>query len=212
MLAESATPRRARTARIKAAAEAMGFDLVNVTSAEPFPQAQQAISERVALGFFTGMDWFTSERAEVSANPRALLPTARSVIALGTFYLTDAPRDRTQPGEPHGQVSCYAWGDDYHTIIRQRLEQLITLLNASAAEAGMDEPEVRLFVDTGRMVDRAVAQRAGLGWFGKNTNILTRGWGSWLFLAEVVTTLDLEPDPPIAASCGHCTACLTACP
>lgn len=203
--------RRARTQQIVAVAEELGFDLVRITSADPFPAARQAMQERIAQGFFAGMDWFTSERAEVAADPHALLPQAKSVIALGTFYLTDAERDRTAPGAPHGQVSCYAWGDDYHTVIRRRLDALAEAIRRIAA----DDPtlgETRLFVDTGRMVDRAVAERAGLGWYGKNTNLLTRGWGSWLFLAEIVTALDLEPDPPIAASCGHCTACLTACP
>ena len=206
--------RRTRTQRIIAAAEALGFDLVRVTSAEPFPTARTAIQDRVALGFFAGMDWFTSERAEVAADPHALLPQAQSVIALGTFYLTDAPRDLTAPGDPHGQVSCYAWGDDYHAVIRARLDQLADLIRRIVAEEGLGvgQDETRLFVDTGRMVDRAVAQRAGLGWYGKNTNILSRQWGSWLFLSEIVTALDLEPDPPIAASCGHCTVCLEACP
>ena len=206
--------RRARTQRIIALAEALGFDIVRVTSADPFPAARAAIQDRVALGFFAGMDWFTSERAEVAADPHALLPQAQSIIALGTFYLTDAPRDLTTSGDPHGQVSCYAWGDDYHAIIRARLEQLADLIRRIVAEEGIGvgQDATRLFVDTGRMVDRAVAQRAGLGWYGKNTNILSRQWGSWLFLSEIVTALDLEPDPPIAASCGHCTVCLEACP
>lgn len=209
---QAATRRRERTQRIVAAAEALGFDLARVTTAAPFPAARQAIQERVALGFFAGMDWFTSERAEVAADPHALLPEARSVIALGTFYLTDAPRDLTTPGAPHGRLSCYAWGDDYHEVIRGRLDQLADLVRALAAEDGDASGDTRLFVDTGRMVDRAVAQRSGMGWYGKNTNILTREWGSWLFLAEIVTALDLEPDRPIAASCGHCKICLEACP
>ncbi len=206
--------RRARARRIADAAETLGFDLVRVTTAEPFPAARRAIQERVALGFFAGMDWFTSERAEVSADPRALLPQARSVITLGTFYLSDAPRDLTAPGDPHGQISCYAWGDDYHDVIRARLESLATLIRTIAAEEAADTASgaTRLFLDTGRLVDRAVAQRAGLGWYGHNTNILTRGWGSWLFLAEIVTDLDLEADAPIAASCGHCRVCIDACP
>jgi epoxyqueuosine reductase len=155
------------------------------------------------------MDWFTAARAEVASNPRALLPAARSVIALGTFYLTDAPRDETAPGDPHGRVSCYAWGDDYHDVIRARLDQLAAEIRSLAAPG--DEKTI-LFTDTGRMVDRAVAQRSGLGWYGKNTNILTKGWGSWVFLSEVVTSLELVPDPPLAATCGRCEVCLHACP
>ena len=213
-LSSQALARRTRTRRIVDAAESLGFDLVRVTTADPFPAAQAAIRERITQGFFTGMDWFTNERAAISADPHALLPEARSIIALGTFYLTDAPRDLTTPGDPHGRVSCYAWGDDYHEVIKSRLHQLADLIRAIAAEDSIDSPtgDTRLFVDTGRMIDRAVAQRSGLGWYGKNTNILTREWGSWLFLAEIVTALDIEPDAPIAASCGHCRACLDACP
>jgi epoxyqueuosine reductase len=199
------------TEEIKERALDLGFDLVRVTSAQPFTDAEQALKERIGAHLMDGLDWFTAARAEVASNPRALLPDARSVISLGTFYLTDAPRDLTAPGDPHGQVSCYAWGDDYHDVIRARLDQLAEYLRTlpSPEEA---PGETRLFVDTGRMVDRAAAQRSGLGWYGKNTNILTKGWGSWVFLAEIVTTLALEPDAPTGANCGRCEVCLHACP
>jgi epoxyqueuosine reductase len=197
------------TERIRDYALSLGFDLVRFTSADPMPEAEAALKQRIAAGLMDGLDWFTADRAEVSANPRALLPTARSVIALGTFYLTDAPRDETTPSDPHGRLSCYAWGDDYHEVIRVRLDDLAAFIRA-CAPPGREKSIV--FVDTGRMVDRAVAQRAGLGWYGKNTNILTRGWGSWLFLSEVVTSLDLAPDEPLAATCGQCEVCLHACP
>lgn len=197
------------TEQIKERAYALGFDIVRVTAAEPFPEAESAIKQRVGAGYFEGMDWFTTERAEVSCNPRALLPAARSVISLGAFYLTDAPRDLTAPGEPHGRVSCYAWGDDYHEVVRARLDQLAAFIRELAPPG--DEKTI-VFVDTGRMVDRAVAQRSGLGWYGKNTNILTKGWGSWVFLSEVVTSLELERDQPIGANCGQCEVCLHACP
>ncbi len=197
------------TEQIKERAYALGFDIVRVTAAEPFAEAETAIRQRVGAGYFEGMDWFTAERAEVSCNPRALLPTARSVISLGTFYLTDAPRDLTTPGDPHGRISCYAWGDDYHEVIRARLDQLAAFIRELAPPG---EEKTIVFVDTGRMVDRAVAQRSGLGWYGKNTNILTKGWGSWVFLSEVVTSLELEHDQPIGANCGQCEICLHACP
>ncbi len=200
---------RTPTERIKERAVALGFDAIRVTSAEPFPATEATLKQRIGDGLFTGLDWFTAARAEVSCDPRALHPAARSVISLATFYLTDAPRDLTVPGEPHGRVSCYAWGDDYHEVIRRRLDQLAELVR-SLAPAGDDKTLV--FVDTGRMVDRAVAERSGLGWFGKNTMILTKGWGSWVFLAEIVTSLDLEPDAPLATNCGACDACLRACP
>jgi epoxyqueuosine reductase len=196
-------------AMIRERAEALGFDLVRVTTAEPLPEAEDALKTRIAAGYFEGMDWLTAARAEVSANPRALLPTARSVIALGVFYLTDAPLDPITPGEPHGRISRYAWGDDYHEVIRARLDALAAYIRELAPPG---EEKSIVFCDTGRMVDRAVAQRSGLGWYGKNTNILSKGWGSWVFLAELVTSLELEPDPPLMASCGRCEICLHACP
>ena len=202
-------PAAALTERIREYALALGFDLARVTSADPMPGAEAALKGRIASGLMGGLDWFTAERAEVAANPRALLPTARSVIALGTFYLTDAPRDETTPGDPHGRLSCYAWGDDYHEVIRARLDALAAFIRENAPP---EDEKTIVFVDTGRMVDRAIAQRAGLGWYGKNTNILSKGWGSWLFLAEVVTSLELAPDEPLAANCGQCEVCLHACP
>ncbi len=201
--------REALTERIRERAYALGFDLVRITDAEPLPRAEQALKTRIAAGFFEGMDWLTPERAEVSSDPRALLPGARSVVALGVFYLTDAPRDLSAPGEPHGRLASYAWGDDYHGVIRRKLDALAAFVRELAAPG--DEKSI-VFCDTGRMVDRAVAERAGLGWYGKNTNILTKGWGSWVFLAELVTSLDLAPDAPLAANCGQCEVCLHACP
>lgn len=194
---------------IRERAEALGFDLVRFTTADPLPQAENALKTRIAAGYFTGMDWLTAARAEVSADPRALLPTARSVIALGTFYLTDAPRDLSAPGDPHGRLSSYAWGDDYHEVIRARLGTLAAFISELANPG---EEKTIVFCDTGRMVDRAIAQRSGLGWYGKNTIILTKGWGSWVFLSEIVTNLILEPDPPLLTNCGQCDVCLRACP
>ena len=197
------------TTDIKEFAYSIGFDLVRITTADPFPAVREQIRERIARGLFTGLDWFTAERAEVSCRPDALLPDARSVIALGLFYLTDVPIEQSQPGEPRGQISRYAWGDDYHEVIRAKLDQLIAFLHEQTPDHNV---QTRLFVDTGRMVDRAVAQRAGLGWYGKNTNILTHHWGSWVFLSEVVTSLELEPDEPLKTNCGTCEICLHACP
>ncbi|MFI5271919.1 MAG: tRNA epoxyqueuosine(34) reductase QueG [Ktedonobacterales bacterium] len=197
------------TERIKQHAEALGFDVIRVTSAEPFPEAERALKQRIASGLMDGLDWFTAERAEVASNPRALLPGARSVIALGTFYLTQPEDAGAAPDGPRGRVSRYAWGDDYHEVIRRRLSQLADYVRMLAPPG--DEHTIP-FVDTGRMVDRAVAERSGLGWYGKNTMILTKRWGSWVFLSELVTSLELEPDLPLATNCGQCTRCLEACP
>ncbi len=204
------------TTTIKEYAYSLGFDLVRITSAEAFPEAERVIQERIAQGLMDGLPWFTAERAAVSCHPDALLPEAQSIITLAMFYLTQQP-DAQDDGIPRGRISRYAWGDDYHEIIKPKLQQFAAWLREYARN---DVPEVgtRLFVDTGRMVDRAVAQRAGLGWYGKNTNILTKGWGSWVFLAEIVTNLPLggdggqEYDRPSKASCGSCDICLRACP
>ncbi len=201
---------------IKEYAYSLGFDLVRITSAEAFPEAERVIQERIAQGLMDGLPWFTAERAAVSCHPDALLPEAQSIITLAMFYLTQQP-DEQDDGIPRGRISRYAWGDDYHEIIKPKLQQFAAWLREYARN---DVPEVgtRLFVDTGRMVDRAVAQRAGLGWYGKNTNILTKGWGSWVFLAEIVTNLPLggdggqNYDRPSKASCGSCDICLRACP
>src|SRR5260370_346677 len=198
------------TSTIKEYAYALGFDLVRITSGEEFPEAERIIQERIAEGLMDGLPWFTAERAQVSCHPDALLPGAQSIIALAMFYLTEQP-DEVGEDRPRGRISRYAWGDDYHEIIKPKLQQFGAWLRDYARDE-VSEVETRLFVDTGRMVDRAVAQRAGLGWYGKNTNILTKGWGSWVFLAEIVTNLPLTPDEPLKANCGSCEICLHACP
>jgi epoxyqueuosine reductase len=201
---------------IKEYAYSLGFDIARITSAEAFPEAERVIQERIAQGLMDGLPWFTAERAAVSCHPDALLPQAQSIITLAMFYLTEQPDERDD-GIPRGRVSRYAWGDDYHEIIKPKLQQFAAWLR-DYARNDVPEVETRLFVDTGRMVDRAVAQRAGLGWYGKNTNILTKGWGSWVFLAEIVTNLPLGGesgqsfDSPSKASCGKCEICLHACP
>src|SRR5947207_2339732 len=204
------------TTTIKEYAYSLGFDIARITSADAFPDDERIIKERISQGLMDGLPWYTAERAEVSCKPNSLLSGAQSIIALAMFYLTQQP-DETVSGVPKGRISRYAWGDDYHEIIKSRLQQFATWLRAY----GQDEVEYveqRLFVDTGRMVDSAVAQRAGLGWYGKNTTILTKGWGSWVFLAEIVTNLPLVDglenryDTPLKASCGNCEICLHACP
>ncbi|GCE11316.1 tRNA epoxyqueuosine(34) reductase QueG [Tengunoibacter tsumagoiensis] len=201
------------TQTIKDYAYSLGFDLVRVTTALPFREANQAIKDRVSRGYFAGLPWFSAERADVSCDPTALLPEAQSIIALGMCYLTEQP---DEGGPLQGRISRYAWGEDYHDLIKPKLQQFTTWINEAVQERPGELPgerlETRLFVDTGRMVDRAVAQRAGLGWYGKNTNILTKGWGSWVFLAEIVTNLPLIPDEPLKSNCGNCEICLHACP
>ena len=192
-------------------AYSLGFDIARITTAEALPEAERIIKERVAQGLMDGLPWFTAERADVSCHPDALLPNARSIITLAMSYLTQQP-DEPEGDLPRGRISRYAWGTDYHEIIKPKLQQFAAWLREYARDELGEAVETRLFVDTGRMVDRAVAQRAGLGWYGKNTNILTKGWGSWVFLAEVVTNLPLSIDAPVKTNCGSCEICLHACP
>ncbi len=196
---------------IKEYAYSLGFDLVRITGAEEFPEARRVIKERIAQGLMDGLPWFTEQRADVSCHPDALLPEARSIISLAMFYLTQQP-DEQEGSTPRGRIARYAWGEDYHDVIKPKLQQFTVWLREYACDEVPEAVETRIFVDTGRMVDRAVAQRAGLGWYGKNTNILTKGWGSWVFLAEIVTNLPLSIDQPLKTSCGSCEICLHACP
>ena len=201
------------TLTIKEYAYSLGFDIARITSADDFPEAERIIKERIAQGLMDGLPWFTEERANVSCHPDALLPEARSIISLAmTYLIPDVQAEEDVENAPRGRISRYAWGDDYHDIIKPKLQQFVEWVREYAHDEIGDAVETRLFVDTGRMVDRAVAQRAGLGWYGKNTNILTKGWGSWVFLAEIVTNLPLEEDTPLKANCGSCEMCLHACP
>ncbi len=197
--------------RIKEYAYTLGFDIARITTAEALPEAERIIKERIDAGLMDGLPWFTSERADISCHPDALLPEAQSIITLGTFYLAEQPQE-IDDGKLRGRISRYAWGTDYHEIIKPKLREFAVWLREYARDEPGEEVETRLFVDTGRMVDRAVAQRAGLGWYGKNTNILTKNWGSWVFLAEIVTNLPLQSDSPLKTNCGSCELCLHACP
>src|SRR5437868_2135158 len=157
-------------ATIKEYAYGLGFDIARVSSAEAFPEAERVIKERIVQGLMDGLPWFTAERATVSCHPDALLPDARSIISLAMFYLSEQPDKQNAgvgdpvrgtgnaPG-PRGQISRYAWGDDYHEVIKPKLQQFSLWLREYARGEIDGELETRLYVDTGRMVDRAVAQR-----------------------------------------------------
>jgi len=188
-----------RSARVKELALEAGFDLAGIAPALPFEPERQALAERIEGGLFSGLPWFTRERAGIASDPRSLLPEGRSIVCVGLSYDTGTG--------PAGVVARYAWGQDYHDVLRARLEILQRRL---AKEFG--EFDFRTFVDTGRLVDRAAAVRAGLGWYGKNTNLLNTRLGSWLFLGALVTTLELEVDQPSRQNCGACRACIDVCP
>ena len=191
---------------IKRHAGSLGFDLVGIASAEPFLRDERAAIDRIRGGLMDGLPWYTEERVRRATHPEVLLEGARSIVSLGISYNTGSP----EPGSsgPTGKVARYAWGDDYHDVIKSKLRQLAADLSDIAGR----EVRTRVFVDDGPMNDRAAAERAGIGWFGKNTNILTRSHGSWVFLSQVVTDLELEPDAPLAKNCGDCVICIDDCP
>jgi len=201
----SAEARRSLAAQVKRTAREAGFDLVGITTADDFVDAERVTIDRINKGLMGGLPWFHKDRVKRGCRPSDLLPGARSVIALGLSYRSDGP-SITDNEVLRGRVSRYAWGRDYHRQMGQRAKTLVERLEALGQSKG------RFYVDYGPLPDRAIAQRAGLGWYGKNTNILTSEAGSWVFLAEILTDLDLEPDEPLKKSCGSCTACIPACP
>lgn len=208
------------TARAKEYALELGFDLVRITSAEEFAGAREVALARIQEGLLDGLPWYNAGRVARGSRPRELLPGARSIICLGlNYYPEDSegsehpePPDPLNPssGEPAlvGKIARYARGRDYHRVIKQRMRAYVAGL---AVRLG-GEIAARWYVDDGPMLDRAAAARAGLGWFGKNTNILTGGLGSWVFLGQVITDLELDPDPTLQKTCGSCVRCIDACP
>ena len=156
------------------------------------------------------MGWL-AERSEQRSQPRNLWPAARSVICLGVSYAPDSDPLATLARPDRGNISVYARNRDYHDVVKGMLKHLAQFI-VGRFSAGMTTPEVKVFVDTAPVMEKPLAARAGLGWQGKHTNLVSRRHGSWLFLGEVYTTLELAPDTPHADRCGRCTRCLDACP
>lgn len=185
----------------------MGFDLVRVASAQEFDEDRKIALSRIEEGLMDGLPWFNGSRVLRGTSPQALLPGARSIICLGLNYFEEG-QGYPESEEPSGKVARYAWGPDYHQLIKKRMRAYVEGLRVKL-DTGF---AARWYVDDGPMLDRAAASRAGLGWFGKNTNILTPSLGSWIFLGQVVTDLALEPDQPLKKTCGNCVRCIDACP
>lgn len=192
---------------VKKYAQELGFDLVRVTSAQDFVEDRTITQERVRTGLMDGLPWYTPERVRRGTSPQELLPGARSIICLGLNYFqpdSDAP----PAPQPVGRVARYARGRDYHKVMKRRMREYVAGLSARLET----EVKARWYVDDGPMLDRAAARRSGLGWFGKNTNILTPELGSWVFLGQVITDLEIEPDGALKKTCGSCVRCIEACP
>ena len=192
---------------IKQLGRDVGFDVVGITTAEPFFRDEQAAVDRIRQGFMDGLPWYTEERVHRATHPEVLLEGAKSIISLAISYAQKSQQPNDD-GALKGKIAMYALGDDYHKILKARLKQFVEAL---PDRVGRDI-RTRIFVDDGPMNDRAAAERAGVGWFGKNTNIISPGYGSWVFLAQVITDLDLKPDPPLLKTCGSCVRCIDDCP
>ena len=182
-------------ALIKETAAACGFDLCGVARAEPGDEDAR-LDEWLGRGLHGDMKYMERRR-----DVRELLPGCRSVIALGVNY--HVPHEPA----PGPRVSCYAWGEDYHLVVGRMLAELVPQL-----EARRPGESFRAYCDTGPVLEKAWAQRAGIGWIGKNGCLISQEFGSWVFLAVVLTTAELEPDAPHADRCGTCERCLHACP
>jgi epoxyqueuosine reductase len=211
-------------ARLSELATRHGLDLVGVADASPLPEARARMEASVTAGRMGRMEWMGGDRPARATDPRAQDPTARSVIVVAASYAGGdraawdddpgalrrvlAPVLDHPPDGPMGQIARYAIGSDYHASLRNRLEALAADLRAEGIPSG----EVA-YVDDRPLAERALAERAGLGWIGKNTNLLThRAAGSWVFLGALLSSAELPADAPVRTSCGSCTRCLTGCP
>ncbi|ANG96477.1 tRNA epoxyqueuosine(34) reductase QueG [Brucella pseudogrignonensis] len=186
-------------------AKAVGFDAVAFTGPDSIPQAPQRLRQYIADGHHADMLWM-EETEERRANPSVLWPEVRSIMVLAMNYGPDSNPLSILEHKDRAAISVYAQNRDYHDIIKGKLKHIASRF---AARAGQD---VKVFVDTAPVMEKPLAQAAGLGWQGKHTNLVSRGLGSWLFLGSIFTTAEIPPDEPDRDHCGSCRACLDACP
>ncbi len=193
-------------AEIRAKALALGFDACGFTRPDAIPLAAGRLHDWLASGAHGDMGWMAA-RADERGSPAALWSETRSVVMLGMNYGPDVdPREATAKSD-RGAISVYAQGRDYHDVLKGRLKLLAGFMLAKAGGGA-----VKVFVDTAPVMEKPLAEASGLGWQGKHTNLVSRGFGSWLFLGAIFTDLDFAPDAGEADHCGSCHACLDACP
>ena len=196
---------------IRQRATELGFDDCRFTSAA-VPASAGQFQTWLAQGSHGEMSWL-ERNAEKRTDPQKVFPGAKSVIVLATSYLAGDESSPTNPQKPpsgtgYGEIARYARSADYHDVLGERLKILTDFVN----QLGGGQTQSLWYVDTGPILERDLAQRAGVGFVGKHTNVISRRLGNWIFLAEILTTLELPPDPPETNHCGKCTRCITACP
>ena len=191
--------------RIRDHALSLGFDAIGFAPAYLGPEARRHLAEFLAAGRHGEMGWL-AERAEQRAQPRVLWPAACTVMAVGMSYAPEGDALATLARPDRGNISVYARHRDYHDVLRGKLKHLAQFVVSRFGG------EVKVFVDTAPVMEKPLAEQAGLGWQGKHTNLVSRGHGSWLFLGEVFTTLDLPRSVAAGGGCGSCSRCLAACP
>jgi epoxyqueuosine reductase len=190
---------------IRDAALALGFDAVGFARAELSAESRAHLANYLAQGYHGDMGWLQA-RAEQRGDPRELWPDAKTVVVLAMNYGPESDPLTSLEARDRGTVSVYARGRDYHELIKSRLKALARQIEKIAPG------ELKLFVDTAPVMEKPLAQSAGLGWQGKHTNLVSREHGSWLFLGEIYLSLDLQPDDADSDHCGQCRACLDICP
>ena len=189
--------------RIKRKAAELGFSLTGIAQAGELHPEGELLHEWLDRGYAGGKNWM-EKRAEERGDVRTLVPQARSVIVVAMNYYTLSVHGTEGPAT---RISRYAWGEDYHSVMGERLFQLWVWMREEFPGV-----EGRWYVDTGPVMEKAWAQRAGIGWPGKHTNVISREFGSWVFLGVIISSLALEPDAPAVDRCGTCTRCIDACP
>jgi epoxyqueuosine reductase len=194
------------SAAVKARAHELGFDLCGIAPVADFDELR-FLDTWIARRYYGTMTWLP-RTARVRRNVRHIMPAAQSVIVTGTLYNTDRPFSTDEAEGARAQVSRYAWGEDYHAVIGERLQALVAWMRAAEGE----EFETRTYTDTGPVQERVYAHQAGLGWIGKHTCLINDRLGSWLFLGEIICSLPLESDAPAVDHCGSCQLCLQSCP